>query len=108
MTALFQLVLYGVDAARTAFGALGLLTSGAVLGLTDVDALTVTMARGAADRAGLGVGADAITVGVLANTLLKLAIALAVGAPGFRRIGGGGLAAIAIAVAVALALALFW
>ena len=102
MTALFQLVLYGVDAARTSFGALGVLTSGAILGLADVDALTVTMARGAADSAGLGVGADAIAVGVLANSLLKLAIALAVGAPGFRRIGGAGLALIAVAVALPL------
>lgn len=101
MTALFQLVLYGVDAAREAFGALGLLASGAVLGLTDVDALTVTMARGAVPS--LDVAARAIVVGVLANSVLKLAIALVVGDPGFRAGAGAALAAIAVSVGTGLA-----
>jgi uncharacterized membrane protein (DUF4010 family) len=41
MAALFQLVLFGVAAAGRAFGERGLFASGAVLGLTDVDALTI-------------------------------------------------------------------
>jgi len=101
MTALFQAVLYGVDAARAAFGALGLLASAAVLGLTDVDALTVTMARGAVPS--LDVAARGVVIGVLANSVLKLAIALVVGGPGFRAGAGGALAAIVAAVAVGLA-----
>lgn len=100
MTALFQVVLYAVDAARGAFGALGLLASGAVLGLTDVDALTVTMARGGAPD--LAVAAQAIAVGVLANSLLKLAIALVVGGPAFRVGTAPALAAIAAAVGAGL------
>jgi uncharacterized membrane protein (DUF4010 family) len=100
MTALFQIVLYAVHAARDAFGALGLLASGAVLGLTDVDALTVTMARGGAPD--LDVAARAIVVGILANSVLKLAIALVVGGAGFRIHAGLALAALAAAVATGL------
>lgn len=101
MTALFQLVLYGVDAARAWFGAAGLLASGAVLGVTDVDALTVTMARGASGD--LAVAARAIVVGVLANTILKFGLAVGLGTGPFRRTCGAGLAAMAVALGLALA-----
>jgi uncharacterized membrane protein (DUF4010 family) len=101
MTALFQLVLYAVDAARAWFGAAGLLASGAVLGVTDVDALTVTMARGATGE--LAVAARAIAVGVLANTILKFGLAVGLGTGPFRRICGAGLAAMAVALGLALA-----
>ena len=42
-------------------------TSAAVLGLTDVDALTVSMARGVATTASPAIAASAIAVGVLAE-----------------------------------------
>ena len=101
MAALFQLVLYAVDAAGSWFGAAGLLASGAVLGLTDVDALTVTMARGA--TADVTIAARAVAVGVLSNTLLKLGLALGLGSAAFRRTCGAGLAAVALASGLALA-----
>ncbi len=47
MALTFQLVLFGVAYAREAFGQAGLLASGAVLGLTDVDALTISMSKSA-------------------------------------------------------------
>lgn len=94
MAVLFQVVLYAVDAAQVWFGQAGLLTSAAALGLTDVDALTVTMARGASARAGLDAAARAIAVGILANTLLKSGIALGVGRGPFRWIAGGALAVV--------------
>ncbi|MGD9906278.1 MAG: MgtC/SapB family protein [Vicinamibacterales bacterium] len=99
MAALFQIVLYGVHAAREAFGALGVLASGAVLGLTDVDALTVTMARGAVMP---DLAARAIVVGVLSNTVLKLALALGLGGAAFRAAAGGALAVLALAVGAGL------
>jgi uncharacterized membrane protein (DUF4010 family) len=102
MAVLFQLVLFGVEAARSWFGAVGLLASGAVLGLTDVDALTLTMARSATPGAGVVTAARAITVGVLANTALKLVVAMVLGSPVFRLRCGLGLAATAAALAAAL------
>lgn len=96
-----ELVLYAVHGARTWFGAAGLLASGAVLGVTDVDALTVTMARGASGD--LAVAARAIAVGVLANTILKFGLAVGLGTGPFRRTCGTGLAAMAVALGLALA-----
>lgn len=81
-----------------------MLTSAAVLGLTDVDALAVSMAREIAITASPTVAAMAIAVGVLANTAMKLGLTLFRGAPGFRAIAGGALALMLVAIGGALAL----
>jgi uncharacterized membrane protein (DUF4010 family) len=84
----FQAMLMLVHLAGTAWGSAGVYGSAAVLGLTDVDALTVSMARGVAQAVSLQTAAVAIAVGVLANTGLKLALALLLGSPRFQRIVG--------------------
>jgi uncharacterized membrane protein (DUF4010 family) len=101
MAALFQAVLMAVHVARQFWGESGVLTSAAVLGLTDVDALTVSMARGIARTASLETAALAIAIGVLANTALKLAVAVALGNARFRVIVGGTLAIMIVAAAAA-------
>jgi uncharacterized membrane protein (DUF4010 family) len=92
MAVLFQAVLMAVELARDTWGQSGVLTSAALLGLTDVDALTVSMARGVAQTSSASVAANAIAVGILANTSMKLGIALFFGSPTFRTITGGALA----------------
>jgi uncharacterized membrane protein (DUF4010 family) len=104
MALLFQLVLYGVAWARHRFGATALLPTATLLGFTDLDALTFSMARTVATPA--ADAARALTVGVLANTALKLALALGLGSPGFRRRAGVGLGLLGAATAAALVL--FW
>jgi uncharacterized membrane protein (DUF4010 family) len=84
MALLFQVVLVLVGFARDAFGATGLLVSGALLGLTDVDAVTVSMARMMAEGTDASVAAEALAVAILSNTVLKLGLALAVGRGRFR------------------------
>lgn len=103
MAVLFQLVLYAVDAARAWYGNAGLFASAAALGLTDVDALTMTMARSVAPMSGPDLAARAVAVGVLSNTLLKMAVAIAVGRGAYRRVAGTGLA-----LTAALLGALLW
>jgi uncharacterized membrane protein (DUF4010 family) len=78
------------------------LATAALLGLTDVDALTLSMSRlgRAADETTLA--ARAIAVGILANTGLKLTLALVLGTTPFRRVAGWGLAAFALASVVGL------
>ena len=99
---LFQGVLVVVHLARTMWGQSGVLTSAAVLGLTDVDALTVSMARGVATTVSLDAAALAIAVGVMTNTALKLGLALFFGTARFRTIVGGTLALMLVAAAAAL------
>ena len=97
MAALFQIVLMAVHLVRQTWGEAGVLTSAAVLGLTDVDALTVSMARGVASAATVNLAALAIAVGVLSNTSLKLALTLFFGSAAFRVVTGATLAAMMIA-----------
>ena len=96
----FQAMLMLVHLAGTAWGSAGVYGSAAVLGLTDVDALTVSMARGVAQAVSLDTAAVAIAIGVLANTGLKLTLALLLGSPRFQRIVG-----LTLGVVVLLAIA---
>ena len=106
MAGLFQLVLMVVHAASQFGGASAVLTSAALLGLTDVDALTVSMATRAAETASMNVAAAGIAVGVLANTAMKLVLSVVFGTPRFRLLTGGALALTLLALAAALALPL--
>jgi uncharacterized membrane protein (DUF4010 family) len=105
MAIVFQTVLFAVTFVRERFGALGLLASGAFLGSTDVDALVVAMASSIAAGVDGALAARAMVVGALANTLVKLAIVLAVGGEGFRGLAAMRLIALAVATTAGLALA---
>lgn len=104
MTVLFQIVLMAVYVARETWGVSGVFTSAAVLGLTDVDALTVSMARNVAQTVSPDVAATAIAIGVLTNTGMKLALALLFGSRRFRLIAGSALALMLAALGSALVL----
>jgi uncharacterized membrane protein (DUF4010 family) len=104
MAALFQVVLWSVYVARDLWGASGVFTSAAVLGLTDVDALTLSMAREVAQAISVEVAAAAIAVGVLTNTAMKLTLALLFGSPRFKIVAGGALVLMLAALGGALAL----
>ena len=102
MAALFQAVLFMVEVVRTTWGDVGLVVSGAILGLADVDALMISMAHTVATGGSVGAPAAAIAVGILSNTLFKLALATSLSRPPFRRTAGLGLAALAAASLAAL------
>ncbi len=102
MGVLFQAVLMAVHFVGSVWGQSGVFTSAAVLGLTDVDALTVSMARGVAVIESPAVAAAAIAVGVLANTAMTLGLAVFLGTPTFRAIAGGALAVMLVTMGGAL------
>jgi len=104
MAALFQLVLFVVAAAGRAFGNSGLLVSGAMLGLTDVDALTISMTTTSISAGAPGVAARAIAIGILANCLMKIVLAVVLGTPQFRRVTGAILGVMAAAIIVVVGL----
>jgi uncharacterized membrane protein (DUF4010 family) len=96
-----QTVLLLVSLVRQTWGAKGVLASAALLGFADLDALTYSMTRlGGADAAALG--AKAIAIGILSNTVLKLAFVLFMGRGEFRKIAGLGLVALGAASGVGL------
>lgn len=99
LAALFQVVLFAVHGAREVWGDLGLVVSGAILGLADMDALTISMSRSAAEPSMLSVAAQAIAMGVLSNTIFKMAVTLLIGRGAVQTLAAAGLASAAIASA---------
>lgn len=97
MALLFQVVFIAMPYVERAMGDRGLIAGAAVLGLTSVDAPTVSIARGTAGDVAAATAAVAIAAGALSNTLMKVAIVLAIGQGRFRRIAVAGLLAIAVA-----------
>jgi uncharacterized membrane protein (DUF4010 family) len=104
MALLFALVLWVLDAVSERFGASGVLGGAALLALTDLDALTYSVSQLASDGLATAAAVRALLVGMLANTVFKGALAVAIGRRAFRRIAGLGLAAYAVAFAAGLAL----
>jgi len=105
MAAVFQLVILVVNAARAGFGAAGVLTTAAALGLTDVDALTMSMARDVGRTGAVDTAAAAIAIGILANVSLKTGIALVFGSSRFRMIVGTTLGFVVLSAVISFALA---
>ncbi|MGE0450795.1 MAG: MgtC/SapB family protein [Vicinamibacterales bacterium] len=104
MAATFQVVLFGVALVQDTFGSAGLMASGAVLGLTDVDALTISMSKSVAGGVTPDTAARAIAVGILSNCAMKSAIAALLGTRGFGRRAGGALIGMALVLAAAITL----
>ena len=98
----FQIAIVAIRLAQDRFGQVGVLTSAVLLGLTDMDALTFSMARPGDTVAGVPLAARAIAVGMLSNTALKWSLAMALGQPMLRRVAGFGLFALGMASAVGL------
>ncbi len=96
MAVVFQAAVTILALVRTKVDTSGLYATGAVLGLTDVDALTVAMSRTGAELTA-NVAARAVAVGIVANTMLKLGICVVVGQARFRLRATIGLAGLAIA-----------
>lgn len=102
MALLFQVVLMAMVFVRSRFGSPGVIASAALLGLTDVDALVLSMTAMGTASATTQLAAQAITVGIVSNTLLKLGIALGVGAGGFRWRAAAGLVVLALSTGAGL------
>jgi uncharacterized membrane protein (DUF4010 family) len=102
MALLFQVVLFAVHYMRTWIGETGLLATGFVLGLTDVDALTLSMTRSVTSGTSIEAACRAIAMGIVANSMMKAGIAVVVGSGRFKWQAGAALAAMATAGAAAL------
>lgn len=108
MALAFQVVLMAVYAAQQWFGDRGVLTTAALLGLTDMDALTYSMTRLVQTSGAIALAARAIAIGVLANTIFKLGLTLIMGSPAFRRVASTGLFLLGLASLLGLWLGSRW
>lgn len=85
MALAFQAVLLLIEYARAWFGESGVLVGAGLAGLTDMDALTLSMSRLARQTAMMETAAAALVVGVVANTFLKTTLAIVLGESSYRR-----------------------
>jgi uncharacterized membrane protein (DUF4010 family) len=84
---LFGVVTFAAKAAQIYLGDAGLYLAGALAGLTDVDAIVLSMSQLAlSEPASHAVAARTILIAVLANTGVKGAMAIFMGAPGLRTV----------------------
>ena len=91
MALAFQGTLMLIEFVRAQYGSSGVLVSAALLGLTDADALTLSMNRLGTSTGAVALAADAIAVGVSSNALVKLVIAIALGGAAYRVRAAAGL-----------------
>jgi uncharacterized membrane protein (DUF4010 family) len=83
---LYAAIALGSRAAGLYFGDAGLYAAGALAGISDVDAITLSMANLAAERPeSADVAARTIAIAAVSNTLAKSGIVLALGAASLRR-----------------------
>lgn len=103
MALAFQVALSVIAWMRPMFGDLGVYGTGAALGLTDMDALTFSMS---ARTSGIDplVAARALGIGVLANTMFKLALSAGIGRGTFRSRASVALGLMAVVTGVAIAI----
>jgi len=103
-TALFAVVLMLVALARRYYEGQGLLLLAGIAGLTDVDAITLSMAGYARGGGDAGTAASAIVVAALSNTVVKMTMVAVLGSGALRRrLLASGAAVVALGV-VTLAL----
>jgi uncharacterized membrane protein (DUF4010 family) len=83
---LFGVVTFIAKAAEVYVGESGLYLAGAIAGLTDVDAIALSMANlGAGSPQSIGPAATTIVIAVVSNTLVKAGITAFTGSPALRR-----------------------
>lgn len=102
MIGLFQVVLFVILAVQARWSDQALVATSAFVGLTDLDALTLSLARSTVSGE-VGTATTGLVAGIIANTLLKLVLALVVGRGAFRVVTGLALGAMA-----AITAALVW
>ena len=104
MAIAFQIALSAIAFVRREFGDAGLYGTAAALGLTDVDALTVSMSSPSSSLQP-ALAARVLTFGILSNTLMKLTLTLVLGRKAFRRAAVTGLLGLAAATAAGMVFA---
>lgn len=76
---LLAVVMVGAEALRQYAGEAGIYTIALVSGLTDVDAITLSLTRMTEDRLALGIAQQGVILAALANTAVKLGLGVVIG-----------------------------
>ncbi len=104
--AMFAVVLIGVAWANQRFGSAGTYVAAAISGLTDMDAITLTVSRMAGgESTSAGTAMRSILIAAISNLVFKATLCWILGG---RRLGWRVAAAFSVQAGAAVALILFW
>jgi uncharacterized membrane protein (DUF4010 family) len=82
---LYSAIVVVIPYADAYWGKGGILVTSGLAGLTDVDAITISLSKTSSLAIPAQVARNAILIAVMVNTLVKFMIALLTGSPGLRR-----------------------
>jgi uncharacterized membrane protein (DUF4010 family) len=82
---IYTVILLIVSYADENLGESGILISSALAGLSDIDAITISISKLAGIRLDLATAGSAILIGTISNTLLKMGIGVWAGSPMLRK-----------------------
>ncbi len=102
MALAFQLAIAAIVIMQQVWGSTGVITTAALVGVTDMDALTISMSRLGEVPDTVALAAEGIGVGMLSNSIFKFLVAMVAGGPSFRRSVGPRMGVLALASAVGL------
>lgn len=82
---LYTVILFVVSYANEQFGATGIYVTSGIAGLTDINAITISISKLAGDTIAVLNAQNAILLATLSNTVIKITISLWAGSKGLRR-----------------------
>jgi uncharacterized membrane protein (DUF4010 family) len=82
---IYTMILLIISYADENLGESGILISSALAGLSDIDAITISVSKLAEIRLDLATASSAILIGTISNTLLKMGIGVWAGSPMLRK-----------------------
>src|SRR5690606_9965759 len=100
---IYTLVILLVSYTNEYFGQSGMYISSVIAGLTDIDAITISVSKLAGDTLSINIAQNAIILATISNTLIKIGISLWAGSAELRKFIFIGYGAIFIAALVAFA-----
>lgn len=100
---IYTLVILLVSYTNKYFGQSGMYISSVIAGLTDIDAITISVSKLAGDTLSINIAQNAIILATISNTLIKIGISLWAGSAELRKFIFIGYGAIFIAALVAFA-----
>ncbi len=98
----YTVILLVVSYANEKMGDSGLMISSAIAGLSDIDAIAITVSKLAHDSLGFGSAGDAILVAMISNTFVKTGIGVWAGSRTLRKDLFAGYGVIIVAAIIAL------
>lgn len=99
---IYTVILLVVSYANEEMGGRGLVISSAIAGLSDIDAITITVSKLAALDVEFSVAANAVFIAMISNTLIKMGIGIWAGSRSLRKYLYVGYGVIVLAAVVAL------